>query len=173
VAEHLQFGAELSPDGRWVLFFDEGHWHAHDVRSGRRANLTEGIDGIRFDRETWSRPSTPAPWGVAGWTPGDRSVLVYDRYDVWELDPTGRRAPRNMTVATGRHLRHVFRHVELDPDARHIDPAEPLLYRVFDEATKGSGFWRGRLGEGRPTEVVMAPARFGSPTRATTPTSTW
>jgi dipeptidyl aminopeptidase/acylaminoacyl peptidase len=167
VAEHLQFGAELSPDGRWVLFFDEGHWHAHDVRSGRRANLTEGIDEVRFDRETWSRPSTPAPWGVAGWTPGDRSVLVYDRYDVWELDPAGRRAPRNVTTATGRNLRHVFRHVELDPDARHIDPAEPLLYRVFDETTKGSGFWRGRLSEGRPTEVVMADARFGSPTRAT------
>ena len=167
VAERVRFGATLSPGGGFVIYFQEGRWLAHQVATGRTADLTGALDGVRFDQETWDTPSTPAPWGVGGWTIGDRSVLVYDRFDVWELDPTGERPPRIVTDSVGRRQQLVFRVVDLEPDERFLDPARPLLLRAFDSETKASGFWRDRLDVTRPPQrIVMADRRFGVPAKA-------
>ncbi|HUH12497.1 MAG TPA: prolyl oligopeptidase family serine peptidase, partial [Longimicrobiales bacterium] len=167
VAEGLDFGVtSLSPGGAWVAFFDRGQWHAYDVARGERRDLT-GASEVSFDRETWDTPSTPAPWGAAGWTQGDRGFLVYDRYDVWELDPTGRRAPRVVTDSLGRRQKLELRVVDLDPDEEAIDPRQPLLLAALDEETKQSGFWRDRLdGSGAPLPVIMEAVRFGRPSKA-------
>ena len=42
------------------------------------------------------------PYGVMGWSENDGAVLVYDRYDVWSLDPKGERAPVCVTAGEGR-----------------------------------------------------------------------
>ena len=167
VAERVEFGGRLSPDARWVIWFHDGRWLSHEVETGRTADLTGALHDIRFDQETWDTPSTPAPWGVAGWTPGDSLVVLYDRHDLWAVDPTGRRAPRNVTDSAGRRASVVFRLVELDPDARFIEPSAPLLLSAFDERTKASGFWRDRLDAARaPERIVMADRRFGEPLKA-------
>jgi dienelactone hydrolase len=129
-------------------------------------DLTSAM-GVRMDRETHDTPSTPPAWGIAGWTNGDASLLVYDRYDVWELDPAGRRAPRVVTDSVGRRTNTTFRVVNLDREERFIDPSRPLLLRAVDEETKASGFWQDRLGVvAPPTRIVMADANMGNPQRA-------
>lgn len=166
VAERVRFGAQLSPGAGYVLYFDDGRWHAYHIASRRTVDLT-GTLGVPFDRETWSTPSTPAPWGVGGWTRDDRSVLLYDRYDVWEIDPAGRRPARNLTAAAGRNTKTVFRVVNLEREERFLDPARPLLLSAFDETTKASGFAEARLGaEQLPRLLGMADASFGTPQRA-------
>jgi dienelactone hydrolase len=162
VAERVEFGATLSPGGRYVLYFRDGRWHAYDVAARRSADLT-GALGVKFDRETWSTPSTPAPWGVGGWTEGDRAVLLYDRYDVWEIDPNGKRAARNLTDGAGRRGRVVYRIERLDPEQRFLDPSQPLVLSAFDETTKASGFWTDKIGGNElPRQLVMADVNFGS-----------
>jgi dienelactone hydrolase len=155
---------------RWVLFWGlDRRWHAFETATGRARALTDTLSGPRFDQETWDTPSQPAPWGVAGWTVGDRSVLVYDRYDVWELDPSGRSRPRVVTDSVGRRGGMTFRLVRLDRAADHIDPREPLLLRATDERTKASGYWQDRLGAATPPSprLAMAPMQLGVPQRAT------
>lgn len=167
VAERVPFGAQLSPGGRYVLWFADGGWHSYAVESGRRVELTRGLDGVRFDQETWDTPSTPAPWGVGGWTTGDELVLLYDRYDVWEVDPSGRRAPRNLTDSVGRRGELVMRVVNLDPDGEPLDAARPLLLRVMDDRTKATGFYEDRIGAAaEPRRVLMGDRRYGTPARA-------
>jgi dipeptidyl aminopeptidase/acylaminoacyl peptidase len=162
VAERVEFGATLSPGGRYVLYFRDGRWHAYDVAARRSADLT-GALGVKFDRETWSTPSTPAPWGVGGWTEGDRAVLLYDRYDVWEIDPNGKRAARNLTDGAGRRGRVVYRVERLDPEQRFLDASQPLVLSAFDETTKASGFWTDRIGGNElPRQLVMDDVNFGS-----------
>jgi dipeptidyl aminopeptidase/acylaminoacyl peptidase len=117
---------------------------------------------VRFAQEDWDTPSTPAPYGLGGWTTDDRSVLVYDRFDVWELDPAGTRAPRMVTDSAGRKARVRLRVVELDPEARFVDPRMPLVLSAFDEQSRASGFWRDRLDAvAAPEVLVMADVRFG------------
>ncbi|HEU4563674.1 MAG TPA: prolyl oligopeptidase family serine peptidase [Gemmatimonadaceae bacterium] len=168
VARRVPFNATLSPDAKYVLWFGEdGRWHAYDVAAARTADLTGGLEGVRFAQETWDTPSTPAPWGVAGWTEGDRSVLLYDRWDIWEIDPAGRRSPRIVTDSLGRKRHLVFRYVELDTAERAIDSRKPLLLAAMDEETKASGFWRDRLGvAAAPESLLMADRRFGAPAKA-------
>ena len=168
VAKRLPFGAQLSPDERYVLYFDrDGRWKAFELASGRTRDLTGALTGVRFDQETWDTPSLPAPWGVAGWTSGDRSVLVYDRYDVWELDPQGRRPARVVTDSLGRRQQLVFRVVDLDAEAEAIDPARPLLLRAMDDRSKASGYWRDRLGTvASPERLLMGDRQYGTPWQA-------
>lgn len=167
VAERVPFGASLSPDGRYVVWFADGAWHSYAVDGGRTVNLTGGLDGVSFDQETWDTPSTPAPWGIGGWTKGDETVLIYDRYDVWEVDPSGRKAPRVLTDSAGRQGSLVMRVVNLDPERGPLDPSAPLLLRVMDDRTKASGFYEDRIGgDARPRQVVMGERRYGTPSRA-------
>ncbi len=170
IAERLSFGATLSPDAKYVVYFNEGNWFSHDVASNRLVNLTETVTrtGVRFDRETHDSPSTPPAWGVAGWTTGDRRMLVNDRYDVWEVDPTGREAPRVLTDSMGRRGNLVFRVVNLDREERALDPSQPLLLSAAHEFTKAAGFWTDRVGgNGAPQQIVMADVNYGTPMKAT------
>jgi len=167
VAERIPFNATLSPGGRYVLWFADGGWHSYAVDGGRRVDLTSGLEGVHFDQETWDTPSTPAAWGVGGWTKGDETVLLYDRYDIWEVDPSGRKAPRVLTDSVGRRGELVMRVVNLDPDDGPLDPTKPLLLRVMNDRTKASGFYEDRIGATmQPRQIVMGERRYGTPSRA-------
>jgi dipeptidyl aminopeptidase/acylaminoacyl peptidase len=168
VAKRVPFDPELSAEGRFIAWFDQDrHWHAHEIATGRTVDLTGAITGVKFEQEEWDTPDQPAPYGIGGWTRGDQSVLVYDRYDIWDVDPTGRRPARVVTDSVGRRGHLVFRVVDLDPDERSIDPTRPLLLRAFDDQTKDSGYWRDRLGAAAlPERLVMGPHQYGQAVKA-------
>ena len=102
-----------------------------------------------------------------GWTEDDTEFLIYDRFDIWALDPTGNKAPRSVTEGTGRRDYMQFRYVDLDPDTEAIDPDESLALSAFDMRTKASGFYRDRVnGNGQPAQLTMMDVRFSRPTKA-------
>jgi len=159
-------GGQLSPGGKYVTWFEQGKWHAYTVATGKTVEITNGLP-VKFDRETHDTPSEPPAWGIAGWTPNDNSVLVYDRYDVWELDPAGAREPKVVTDSYGRQNRVIFRVVDLDDDDRFIDPSQPLLLSAMDDETKASGFWTDRLNANvQPSRIVMEDRDLGNPRKA-------
>jgi dipeptidyl aminopeptidase/acylaminoacyl peptidase len=155
IAEKVEFGAQLSPSGRYAIWFDKGRWFTHDTRAQKTTDVTGALRGVRFDQETWDTPSTPAPWGLAGWTPDEKSMLVYSRYDLWDIDPTGTRPARIVTDSAGARNTTVLRVVDLDPDDRYVDPAQPLLLSAFNETTKQSGYLRDRLGATAAPETLL------------------
>lgn len=169
LAKRITGNAQLSPGGKYVTWFDRQQWYAYNVATGKIANLSEPARGVRFDQETWSTPDDPSAWGIAGWTKDDRSVLLYDRFDVWELDPAGTRSPVVLTDSLGRRENIAFRVLDLrrDPDERFIDTAQPVLLSAFDEDDKRSGFYRTRLdGRRAPEQVLMGAHRYGTPAKA-------
>jgi dipeptidyl aminopeptidase/acylaminoacyl peptidase len=96
-------------------------------------------------------------------------VLVYDRFDIWELDPTGVRPAVMLTDSLGRRENITFRIINLDADdeERFVDTTRPLYLSAFDEDNKENGFYRARLDTRRaPEKIIMAPVRFGNPTKA-------
>ena len=168
VKEKISGQAQLSVDGKYAIYFDEGQWYTYAIATGKTANITGPLTSVRFEQETWSTPDTPAAWGVAGWTKGDKSVLLYDRFDIWELDPTGLKPAVVVTDSLGRRESVQMRIVDLDAsDERAIDPAKPLLMRAFSETTKASGFYRDRLDARQaPEKIVMADVNYGAPQKA-------
>jgi len=170
--EKARFGATLSPGGNYVLTFDQrdSQWHVERVSDGARVNLTAKL-GVRFDDEKADTPEPPRPYGIAGWTDGDRSVLLYDRYDIWELRPDGS-APRMITNGIGRRQKLVFRYQRTEeersagrgpraeqPDEKPISLEKPLLLFTTDETTKATGFYRVTVPAAEPAPADTKTAR--------------
>jgi len=147
VRERLSEGAatQWSPDGRWLAFYDQRQWFAVQVESGRTINLTADIP-TRFDNELSDLPKPPPAYGAAGWTSDSASFLIYDRFDLWQVQPNGS-APRNLTHGLGRAIRTTLRVQNLSPrdpedDRQGIDPAEPLILRGESEVDRSTGYFR-------------------------------
>ncbi len=163
VAKRLRFGAQLSPAGGYVTWFENGHWMARAGATGKQVNLTSAITGVKFQDEEFDSPDVPPPYGIAGWTTGEKRVLVYDRYDIWEIDPTGVVAARNMTDGEGRRAGMTLRVIDLDAEDRFVDPAQPVMLRAFDVATKQSGFYRDRVGvDAKPERILMGARNYAA-----------
>lgn len=157
VATKVPGNGQLSSAARFVVWWEKGAWRAHDIVADRTRDLTGAIANARFDQETHDTPGEPSPWGVGGWTKDDARVLIYDRYDIWEIDPLGTVAPRNLTDGVGRRDSLTFRLVDLDPEERFFDPTQPLLLRTFDNVTKYAGLYRDRVGvAAQPERIIMA-----------------
>src|SRR5262249_33639625 len=102
ILDKAHFQASLAPGGSFVLYFDgkDDGWYALRTGDGQRVNLTSKL-GVRFQSETDDRPEHPSPYGFTGWTDGDQSVLLYDRYDIWNVKPDGT-GGRMITNGLGR-----------------------------------------------------------------------
>ncbi len=165
VKDQLYAGARLSPEGKYVYWFEDKDWYIYDIELKTVKNVTEEID-VPFDRQDWDRPSPPRSYGVAGWTDDDDSVLLYDRYDVWVVKPDGSNACM-MTEGFGRENDLSFRYIKLDPEKKTIDPKKKLLFRVTNEETMDSGFFADRIkGNKLPEKLIMEDKSFGYPKKA-------
>ncbi len=164
---------ELAPDGHHALLWDDRGlgWRGCSWTGATTGapptcvELTHELDEpLHDERHDWAY--RPQPHGFAGWT-DDGSALVYDRYDVWALDPSGEAEPLPITDGTGRASATRLRIVPLDPERETFDPAVPLLLSAFNEETKNAGFWRHRIdGVGEPAVLVDSPHRYGRPAKA-------
>jgi dipeptidyl aminopeptidase/acylaminoacyl peptidase len=160
-------GTSMSPGGRYVIYFDEtnGHWFSYRVSDGTRANITAKVDS-RFQQSN-DTPDLPGAYGVAGWTADDRSVLLYDEFDIWEVKPDGTGA-RNITSGAGRKANLSFRYRSMDPEERVVPPNRPLLLSTTDQNTRATGFYRlaSLKATTAPEKVVMVDKAFGAVNKA-------
>ena len=134
-----------SPDGRWAYYFQDKHWHALNTTDGTTHALTTRLR-VAFHNEDHDSPSAPGAYGSAGWTKDSQSLLVYDRYDVWQVFPDGR-AAKNLTAGHGRATKTELRVQRIEPvdeddEERGLDPAKPLTLRGESEETRATGFFQ-------------------------------
>ncbi len=152
--------ASFTPDGSRLVRFDgaERHWFSLDPTTREWTNLTEGIP-YPVHNELEDRPQEPGPYGSAGWTEDGR-FIVYDRYDVWAVDPSGGRAPQNLTEGVGRAEGIRFRYTSLEPGLDYV-PTDDVYLIAFDEADKESGIWADDFGgTARPRSLVFTDHRY-------------
>jgi dipeptidyl aminopeptidase/acylaminoacyl peptidase len=158
-------GVSLSPGAKYAIYFDGKDWHSYSVSSGNVANLTKNTGAI-FYNELSDVPATPGSYGIAGWTRDDADVLIYDRYDIWQVAPDGSRA-RNLTDGVGRKEKTTLRYVRLDPRERSIDPDKPMLLQAENQETRDSGFYRDKVNsDAVPQKLLMAAKDFNNPIKA-------
>ncbi len=160
-------GLSWSHMGNAAVRFDGRHWFAVQVPSGVEVNLTSSIP-VKFFNEDDDHPDTPPAYGLAGWTRDGTSVLLYDRYDVWQVELDGRRSV-NVTDGLGRAEGLQFRAVRIsdDPLERGFDPAKPLLLRAERLATRETGFYRDYLGRPiKPERLVLSARAYSVPVKA-------
>lgn len=146
------FGS-ISSAGKYMTWFslEDGNWYAQDIASGDVKNLTEGLP-VSFQRELHDSPSLANSAGAAGWTENDESFLIYDRYDIWSVDPSGVSPAINVTKGAGRANKMIYRYNSLDREEEFIDVSSPSVLSVFNEWTKASGYATADLANGSVPE---------------------
>jgi len=155
----------LSPNAKYAIYFDGKDWYSYSVADGSTANLTKNISANFYNEEN-DTPSTPGSYGIAGWTKDDADVLLYDRYDIWQVSPDGSSA-KNLTDGIGRKESTALRYVRLDPRERWIDPDKPMLLSAENQETHDSGFYRDKVNSTAPPQkLLMAAKDFNNPAKA-------
>ncbi len=127
---------QLSPKAKYAFGYSrkDTTWVTHDVISGVRKTLTK--DKV-FYSEWHDYPDHPYSYGIAGFTKDDKSIVLYDRYDLWEFDPKTGEGNR---LTKGRETKTRYRYVKLDIDERFLNPKDNWLLTTFDEISKNSGY---------------------------------
>lgn len=166
------FSASLSPKGNYVIWYDfkQKNWFTYNTANGAVSNITKGIKVPLYDEED-DHPDDPPPHGLMAWQENDKYVCVYDKYDIWQCDPSGATAPVCMTNGIGRKKGYTFRHnfLDRDRDNRFIKDGDVLLFDVFDNKEKGSGWVTYKQGTNfalNESSPVTGPVVVGAPMKA-------
>jgi len=144
--------AGISPGGKYVLFLQDDHYWTINTATRAVVNITKTVPTSFIDRESDETVRQKPPFGVAGWTANDESVILYDKFDLWQIAPDGSRATR-LTNGAAEQIRH--RYVKLNPDEDAIDPAKPSYLSLFGIWSKKAGYARLRIGEAGSYERLV------------------
>ncbi|MBN2011298.1 S9 family peptidase [candidate division KSB1 bacterium] len=162
ILKKKQFGVSISPFGKYVLWFENADslWYAYSVKNNQYIPLTKNIP-VQFYNEQHDEPCPPTPYGIGGWAKNDECVMIYDRFDIWKIDPEGRKAPVNLTRAYGRNHKIRLRVVDLDKEQEYFELKESLLLSGFNETSKQDGFYSTRLSsKNDPAILIVKDNRF-------------
>ncbi len=156
LATKLAANPRLSPEGKYFYWYDPNlqNWYVQSTNSGKRVNVSEKIPFPVYDEEV-DIPRVPWAYGAAGWTEDDKWLLLYDRYDIWRVDPQGHQAPVCLTLGLGRENKLVFRYIDLDKENEFIRTDESAIFSAFDKRSKASGFFRYDWREDAPPELLL------------------
>lgn len=145
-----------SPGGRYVAWFDlrDSQWKAYDMTTRQTHCLTAKMK-VNFWDEDDDHPMLKAPYGMAGWTEGDRDVMLYDRYDLWRIPMNGD-TPICLTGGKGRAHKRIYRLLNLKEDdaPEAFSGSESMLLSVFDKTDKRNGLAGTNL-EGKLKDFVL------------------
>jgi dipeptidyl aminopeptidase/acylaminoacyl peptidase len=166
----------LSPNGKWFLYLKGGRVYSYDMASGRQTAIDGGRSFVNAeDDHDYERPV----YGVAGYTADGRSVLLYDRYDVWSLPLAGGPIV-NLTKGEGAKQSVRYRVTQLGRGGggrggggrggfggqqEPIDLSKPVLLSAFGEWTKKSGYAE-LTPSGSIAPLIFADKSIGAPIAA-------
>jgi len=152
----------FSPSGNFLMYFDSNrgcHYYSYDLHSGSLKNITADVPENKLAYLNGENEQSIKQGNVAAWIEKDAGVLVYDNYDIWKLDLTGKKPAANITNSFGELNTTMLTLFETD---RHSSQApilranEPLVFRAFSTSTKQNGFYKkNSLETGTPESLTM------------------
>ncbi|MCZ6837458.1 MAG: prolyl oligopeptidase family serine peptidase [Planctomycetota bacterium] len=158
ILEANKFRFTGDPTGTSFLYVKDNNLHAYNLDTNEDTNLTGEIDTHFINQEISNLTDEKPPYGIAGWMEDGSSVILYDRYDLWQFALDGSESNR-LTQGAEDRLRH--RYVRLDNEEEEfIDPARPMILSLYGDTTKKSGYARMTIGQ-RPDTLVYENQSIG------------
>jgi len=158
----------LSTTQKYLSWYDRNDslWYTMDLKHRKAFRHFAGKETAFYDEEN-DVPAIPGPVGSAGWTLNDEMFVVYDRFDLWGLDPAGADIQVNLTKGEGRLNNIRFQNIKLNQEVPYIGENGVFLLNAFDETNKDGGFYRLESGESSElTLLEKGPFKYSSPTKA-------
>ena len=149
----------ISPDEKFIIYYDfiRKNYFSYELSNGITRNIT---DGIKADWEIYTRGNR----GIPGWTEEDKDVLIYDRYDIWQVDPLGKRPAKNLTHQFGLKNNIRFNSILNKNEDNTIEQNSDLYLTAFDLNTYENGFYKiERRKNVTPKQLFMGEYLFYAP----------
>ncbi len=167
IKKDIRAKISVSPDGNYIYWYNypDSSWYAYNIDSGSEKRLTRP-DMIAVANEIFDQPNYPGSYSYAGWLENDEAILLYDRYDIWKVDPDNNSDPVNMTI-DGREKGIIYRYINFDREKLFIDVDEDLLLNGFNEETRESGYYSWNTKKATvPVRIIGGEYRLSSPLKA-------
>lgn len=155
VATKIDGRPRIDENGQYIIWYSriDTSWYAYDIRKKKKNQLTQGV----YYDELNDRPMDPYPSGMLGWTTQSH-CLIYDHYDIWDIDPTQKAQPKALTQGRTQSIR--YRYVSLDKEDKPLPADTTILLRSFDTKTKEAGLAYLDLSSGLLTQVENGPYHY-------------
>lgn len=157
-AQGLAGRVEMSPNGKFAVYYnaENGLWSSYNIETKQTKVLNKKLKVKFYDEENDS-PTLAQAYGVAYFTDNDETVLIKDRYDIWEFDLVGNRRPENVTNGFGRKHNITFDINQLNEELKTINRDTQLYLGAFNNQNKQSGVYQTIISKAKnPEKVVMS-----------------
>ena len=146
----------ISPTEKYLFWYSlkDSSWYAKTFND-KPINLTKNI-ASNFYNESNDVPALPGNYGYVGWIKDDKFILIYDKYDIWKIDPTGKTKPENITK--GRNDNLVFKYKKFDSDNVFVE--DNMLLSVFNKKNKQAGYYLYNTKTNLLSKLTMEDVKF-------------
>jgi dipeptidyl aminopeptidase/acylaminoacyl peptidase len=160
----------FSPDGTYLVYYDfdkKGNYFSYNLSTGQSKNISNNVgEPLNMVDEFYKGQTIALAAGIVGWVENN-GILVYDNYDVWKLDLTGKSNPINLTNGYGKKHQIKFRVIRSinNESVTTFGSSDTLLLSAFDVKSKYNGFFQMVINDSNsPEQLVMGPYTFFNPT---------
>jgi dipeptidyl aminopeptidase/acylaminoacyl peptidase len=156
----------FSPKGEYLVYYDrkEKNYFSYHIPSNVFTNITKRVKERLSNENADDLPGLyNSAVGIGGWLQYENAevLLIYDNYDIWEIDPSGKRTPYNITNGYGLRSHIKFRLVFEKEAMDGLQRDEHLLLTAFNTLNKYNGFFKVDLINKKELELLtMGPYTF-------------
>ena len=156
IAEKIYAHPKMSPLGNYAYWYDpmDSAWYTYSFLKDQINKITDHTEVYFFDEEH-DTPNLPRAYGLMGWTQDDKKILIYDRYDIWEVDPAGILKSKRITPE-GRKKKQKYRYIKLKNEERFIEKNQTLLLHAFNEVDKAEGIYSLKYSPGAQLNILTS-----------------
>lgn len=139
IATKVRANIYPSYTGKYLLMYDEDkkRYSCYNAETNTTIPVAKDIPYPLFDEEN-DMPDAPNNYGIVKWMEEDKYVLIYDKYDVWMVDPTGKE--KSISLTSGRKDKIEYRYVTVDNEEKVVKQGQEQFFRRFNKDSKESDF---------------------------------
>ena len=146
-------------DGSRLLFYDEPSkkYFVYNSKTQKKVVIAKDIKFSLFDEEN-DIPDDPSAYGTAKWMSDNETIIMYDHFDLWQVDANGIKP--SIALTNGRKSKITYRFVETDEDRKTFTHNDTLLLKGFDEKDKSESIAILTLRDKQLTVINKTPMHF-------------
>jgi len=129
----------LSPGEKFIIYNNGNNYYSYDIRSKTVKNITYNISTNWLNY--YGADQDKVPRGIVGWLANDRFVLIYDRFDIWKIDPMAKFPPTCITNRYGEKNNIIFFVGLANSAENNIITENKFLLNGTNVITKDNGFF--------------------------------
>lgn len=135
IGKNVRVNLYPSYTGKYLLMYNEDkkQYSCYNAETNTTTIVAKDIPYPLYDEEN-DMPDAPNNYGVVKWMEDDKAVFIYDKYDMWKVDPTGKE--KSVCVTDGRKDKVQYRYVTVDNEEKFIKEGQEMIYQTFDENSK-------------------------------------